>query len=169
LDLKSNGFTFIEITVVIVLIGLTLLFAVPRFRSTILTDDLKKTARRMVRDIKEAKNDAVREHRVHNLHLDLDSNRFWTESTDMTGEQQREAEERAYELPEGTSILDVWRPSTDKVTGGETVIRFTKQGYVEQSAIHLGADDGRQFTLVLSPFLARVNVLEKYVEFSENL
>jgi general secretion pathway protein H len=55
------------------------------------------------------------------------------------------------------------------VTGGETVIRFTKKGYVEQSAIHLGADDGRQFTLVLSPFLARVNIVEKYVEFGEDL
>jgi Tfp pilus assembly protein FimT len=167
LDWKSKGFTFVEITVVIFLVGLTLLFAIPRFRSTILTDDLKKTVRRMVAEIRETRNDAVRENCSYSLHLDLDANRIWRESTNMTGEDRLKAEDQAHRFPEGVGILDVWRGNTGKVTGGEVVIGFTRKGYMEQSVIHLEADDGRQFTLILNPFLGKVQVLEKYVEFVE--
>ena len=75
--------------------------------------------------------------------------------------------ERAYQIPDGIRILDVWRGSRGKEVAGDAVIHFSKKGYIEQSVIHLAADDGRQFTLILSPFLGRVKVVEEYVEFAE--
>jgi hypothetical protein len=44
---------------------------------------------------------------------------------------------------------------------GEVGIHFDKKGYVQPSEIHLGSDDGREFTLVLSPFLREVEIIEK--------
>ena len=61
----------------------------------------------------------------------------------------------------------MWRSSAGKEASGEATIHFSTRGYIEPSAIHLEADDGRQVTLVLSPFLGRVKVFEKYVEFVE--
>jgi general secretion pathway protein H len=85
----------------------------------------------------------------------------------MTEEERARAAEKAYTLPERVQVLDIWFSSKGKKMTGQTVIRFSKKGYVQPSAIHLGADDGREFTLVLSPFLGRVEVYDRYIEFEE--
>jgi general secretion pathway protein H len=85
----------------------------------------------------------------------------------MSEEERVISQEKASSLPSGVSIIDVWLKGKGKKMAGETGIRFTKKGYVQQSAIHLGSEDGRRFTLVLSPFLGRVQVLENYVEFED--
>lgn len=161
------GYTFIELTVVIFLIGLTLVLTVPRFRYAILTDDLKTTVRRMVGTVRSLRNEAVREQKVYALCFDLESNRFWIESANMTDEERTGAYEKAFQLPAGVRILDVWRREKGKEVAGETAIRFTKKGYIEESVIHLEAEDNRQFTLILSPFLGTVKTYDRYVEFME--
>ena len=165
MNLGKKGFTFIELTVVIVLIGLTLAIAVPRFRFAMLTDELRGTVRRMVGTVRTLRHEAIREQKIYVLHFDLESNRLWTDSADMTDGERVEARERAFHLPRGVRVLDVWRKGHGKDVSGEAAIRFTKKGYVEQSVIHLGAEDGRQFTLVLSPFLGSIKVVEEYIEF----
>ena len=162
---KEGGFTFIELTVVIFLIGLTLALTVPRLRCAILTDDLKATVRRLVGTVRSLRNEAIREQKAYSLQFDLESNRFWIESADMTDEDREEACKKAFRLPEGVRLLDVWRRGRGKKAAGETAISFTKKGYMEQSVIHLASEDGRRFTLVLSPFLGKIKVLENYVEF----
>ena len=161
----KKGYTFIELTVVIFLIGLTLVLTVPRFRYEMLTDDLKATVRRMVGTIRSLRNDAIREQKLYVLCFDLGSNRYWIESADMTDEGRALEYEKALQLPGGVQILDVWSGEMGKKVDGKAAIRFTKKGYIEPSIIHLGAEDGRKFTLELSPFMGKVKVFEKYVEF----
>jgi general secretion pathway protein H len=132
-----------------------------------LTDDLKATVRRMVGTVMSLKNEAIREQKIYRLCFDLESNRFWVESTDMTDEGRALAYEEAFQLPEGVRILDVWSGEMGKKVDGKVAICFTKKGYIEQSAIHIGAEDGRKFTLELSPFMGKVKVFEKYVEFAD--
>lgn len=161
----EKGFTLIELVVVVLLIGLTMVLSVPRLRYAMLTDDLRGTVRRMVGTVRTLRNEAIREQKVYALHFDLESNRLWTDSADMTDEERIEAHQKAFQLPKGVRVLDVWRRGKGKEVAGEAVIRFTKKGYIEQSVIHLGAEDGRRFTLIFSPFLGRVKVLEEYIEF----
>lgn len=161
----EKGFTLIELVVVVLLIGLTMVLSVPRLRYAMLTDDLRGTVRRMVGTVRTLRNEAIREQKVYALHFDLESNRLWADSADMTDEERIEAHQKAFQLPKGVRVLDVWRRGKGKEVAGEAVIRFTKKGYMEQSVIHLGAEDGRRFTLIFSPFLGRVKVLEEYIEF----
>jgi general secretion pathway protein H len=161
----KKGFTLIELVVVVLLIGLIMVLSVPRLRDAMLTDDLRGTVRRMVGTVRTLRNEAIREQKVYALHFDLESNRLWADSADMTDEERIEAHQKAFQLPKGVRVLDVWRRGKGKEVAGEAVIRFTKKGYMEQSVIHLGAEDGRRFTLIFSPFLRRVKVLEEYIEF----
>lgn len=142
-----------------------MVLSVPRLRYAMLTDDLRGTVRRMVGTVRTLRNEAIREQKVYALHFDLESNRLWADSADMTDEERIEAHQKAFQLPKGVRVLDVWRRGKGKEVAGEAVIRFTKKGYMEQSVIHLGAEDGRRFTLIFSPFLRRVKVLEEYIEF----
>ncbi len=164
---ETKGFTLIELTVVIVLLGIIMTLTVPRFQTAILTDDLKATTRKMVGMIKGLRDEAIREQRVYFLHFDLESNRFWIDSTGMSEEERARAAEKAFTLPETVRVLDIWVSSKGKKMTGQTAIRFSKKGYVQPSAIHLGAEDGREFTLVLNPFLGRVTVYDRYIEFEE--
>jgi general secretion pathway protein H len=162
---KIRGYTLIELTVVVLLIGLTVLLTVPRFRYSLVTDDLKGTVRRMVGTIRGLRSQAVREHQAFMLHFDLETNRLWWEPAEGSDEELTAARAKAFQIPDGVRIMDVWKRGEGKEASGETSIRFSEKGYVEPSAIHLGAADGREFTLVLSPFLGKVEVLEEYVDF----
>jgi hypothetical protein len=117
--------------------------------------------------IKTIRSEAVREQQIFILHFDLESNNYWIESGAMSVEERLISRENAFSLPSGVNIIDVWLKGIGKRMAGETAIRFTKKGYVQQSAIHLGSEDGRRFTLVLSPLLGKVQVLENYVEFED--
>ena len=108
ISIRCKGYTFIEITVVIFLIGLTLVLTVPRFRYAMLTDELKTTVRRMIGTVRSLRNEAIREQAIYSLHFDLESHRFWIESADMTDEGRELAYEKAFQLPQGVRILDVW-------------------------------------------------------------
>lgn len=162
---KANGYTLIELTVVIFLLGMILVLTVPRFRYAMLTDELKANIRKMVGKIRELRAEAIREQKTYKLCFDLESNRFWIETTEMTDEERALAYEMAFQLPGGVRLLDVWTKAKGKEVDGKTTILFTKKGYIEPSAIHLGAEDGREFTIVLRPFLGKVSVFDKYVEF----
>ena len=164
---NTKGYTVIEITIVIILIGVMAAISLPRIRYAFLTDELKSASRKMIGVIKNIRNDAISGQKASFLHLDLESNRFWTESEAMFEEERLSASEKAASLPEGVSILDVWFRGKGKKQHGVAVIRFSKKGYVQQCAIHLRSDDGREFTLVLSPFLGGVKAVENYMEFED--
>ena len=165
---EKCGYTFVELMVVIVLIGLMLTLTVPRLRESLLTDTLKSTVRKMVGTIKYVRNEAVREHRPYLLHFNFESNTFWADSPDMTEEERTKAKKQASSFPEEVLLMDVWSKVEGKRGDGETRIIFSERGYVKQSAIHIGSEDGKRYTIVLSPFLGRVQILEGYVEFEDS-
>ena len=164
---NDSGYTLIELIVVVLLVGLMMSLTIPRFQSAMLTDDLKSTTRQIVGIIQGLRDEAIRDRKDHTLHFDLESGEYWTESDFMSQEERLLAREKARPLPEGIRVLDVWLHGEGKKMMDEASIRFSKRGYIHQSAIHLASEDGREFTLVLSPFLGKVKVLETYVDFED--
>jgi len=59
--LKRNGYTLVELALVVFLLGLMLTLAVPRVRENLLSDGLKSTERRLIGAIRQLRADAVRE------------------------------------------------------------------------------------------------------------
>jgi prepilin-type N-terminal cleavage/methylation domain-containing protein len=163
----DRGYTLIELSVVVLLVGLMLLIAVPQVRDTLLNDDLKTATRQLVGAARELRNEAVREQVDYLLYLDLNQPGFWTCSADTTAEKQAEIRKRAVRFPEGIRIAGVRHPEEVRKTEGETSVRFFRKGYVEPTVVHLVKDE-RTFTLVFNPFLQAVGVHEKYVDYTFN-
>ena len=157
----------IELMVILIFAGIVLGLTIPRFQTGFLTDDLKASTRKMIGLIRGLKDEAVREHKVCFLHFDLESNRYWIESTLMSEEERARAAENAFVLPGGIQVLDVWFRDKGKQMVGQTAIRFSEKGYIQPSVIHLGSEDERVFTLELSPFLGKVRIHEGYIEFED--
>lgn len=161
----NKGYTLIELVVVIVMIGIVLTFAAPRLNNALLNDPLKSVARKMIGMIHDLRNEAVREQQAYTLHLDLNSNKFWTTWASMTLEEQASAREQAPSLPRNVRIRDVWIKGEGKIVEGEAPLLFTPKGYTRMSAVHLRSQDSREITLELNPFISKINILDKYVEF----
>jgi len=161
---KERGYTLIELAVVIMLIGLMLGVSIPRFRSFLLTDSLKSSTLRIIGLVKELRSDAVRENRIYDLHFDMGSNLIWVGFEGMTQEESELAHKRAFQLSQDVKIIDVWRMGKGKKVDGDATIRITYKGYLEQSIIHLGADDGREFSLILQPFLGSIKSYDRYID-----
>jgi len=159
----TKGYTLIEISVVIVLVGVILLMAIPRVRDTITNDRMRSAARHLSGAARELKANAVREQVDHYLHLDLDRRVVWNTRDDMTAEIRTLRRSQARSLPSGVRITDVSLGDAGKKNEGEVIIRFFSQGYVQPAAIHL-TDDERIMTLIFQPFLSTFEVQDKYVD-----
>lgn len=163
--MTNRGYTLIELSVVVLLVGILLLIAVPRVRDTLLNDDLKVATRRLVGAARELRNESVRERTDTLLHIDLNQPALWSTTADTTAEKQAELRKRAVRLPEGIRIVDVRQANEAKKTEGEAVIRFFRGGYMTPTVIRLAKGD-RTLSLVFHPFLQAVSVYETDVDFS---
>jgi len=159
----QKGYTLIEISVVIVLIGVIFLMAIPKVQDTLTSDRMRSAVRTLSGTARDLKASAVREQVDHFLHLDLDQRRVWNTRDDMTADKRTLRRSQARTLPSGVRIADVALADEGKKNQGEVIIRFFSQGYVQPAAIHL-TDDERTMTLIFQPFLSTFEVQDSYVD-----
>lgn len=154
----KNGFTLIELIVVMVLLSVMTSFAVPSIRTALYSDQLKATARKLVGLVNETGQAARRAQQPYLLIFDRESKAFKIQSSAGQDDALNTA---VVKVPDGVEIVDF-----TSVHGGERTealsLRFTKKGYIDKTLIHLRGDDGRAVTLVLSPFLALSRVYDSY-------
>ena len=166
---QNNGFTLIELIVVISLISLMLFFAIPRFQNSVLSDNTKKVSRWIIAKVHALKERAVRDQKLYALHVSLDSNRLWTTNEFMSEQELQNAAQNAYELPDDIKVLDVEYPDEEIISVGRADIYFYKRGYSDKAMIHIENNDNEQLSFLIEPFLSRVRMYETYVDFEDLL
>jgi prepilin-type N-terminal cleavage/methylation domain-containing protein len=162
----ENGFTLIEIAVVILLISIMLLVAVPRLPDSSLTDQTRKTKRWVILKVQDLKERAVQDQKTYTLHVGIDSKQLWVTSDDMSDESKEQAEKNAFKLDEDLKVLDVEYPGDQSVESGRADISFFAKGYSDRAIIHMADNDGR-FSFQIEPFLSNVKLYDAYTGFEE--
>ena len=164
---RQNGYTMVELIVVMVLVGMMFMLAIPAVRDSLLNDSLKQAARRLTGATRELRADAVREHVDTLLRINLNENRYWVETADMTVEKRADVRQKqSHTLPEDVRIADIQQIGEKKQSEGEAGIKFTKQGYAQPTAIHLVKDE-RYVTLMVEPFLSTIRTYDRYVDLEK--
>lgn len=163
---KQAGYTLIELTVVMFLIGVMLFLAAPQVRRTLLDDGPESVMRHLTGIARELRNESVREQVDYILHIDLIGGMIWTYAADMTPEKRAERQKGAFKLPADVKIADVSRIGQEKQTDGEATITFFRKGYVQPAAVHLARGD-RFYTIVFQPFLSAVKTYDQYLEMDK--
>ena len=160
----SNGFTLLELIVVITLLGIMLVFTVPRFHNTLFIDESKKSARWIIGKIRALKEAAIRNQKNFTLHIDLDTQQYWETDESMSAETRESAALNAASLPGDLKIADIEYPVRGKINSGRADIMFYKTGYTDKLLIHL-QDDAEYVSFLIEPFLSEVTRYETYASF----
>jgi prepilin-type N-terminal cleavage/methylation domain-containing protein len=96
--MNENGMTFIELTIVILIIGLILAMAAPNYMNFLKSTKTGSTARRLAGYITYLKEKAVRDNTKYVLVIDLDENCYWA----------------ARELPESQMPIEYYYSTPDE-------------------------------------------------------
>ena len=164
---QNNGFTLIELIVVISLISLMFFFAIPRIQVDVLSDNTRKVSRWIMLNVSTLKEKAVHDQKHYVLRLSLDSNRLWVTDDMMSEEELEDAAASGYKLPEDIKLLDVEYPDKEKISVGRADIYFYKKGYSDKAIIHITNNDNEVLSFLIEPFLSRVRLYNKYLEFED--
>jgi prepilin-type N-terminal cleavage/methylation domain-containing protein len=162
----SKGYTLIELIVVMALLGIMIMFSVPRFHDTLFLDDTNTVSRWIIGKVQALKEGAIQNQKQYILHIDMDTHRIWDTDESMSEENREDAALDAYTLPGNVRIVEVEFPVGGKVSSGRADIRFYKTGHTDKALIHLD-DSERQLSFLIEPFLTKVKLIEKYASFED--
>lgn len=162
---QGDGFTLLELIIVLVLVGLLLVVSIPAMRDRMFDDPLRASGRKIIGYIDGVRDMAVREQQSYVLFIDLGENRLWyLRESDLQASGVEVPERGVLQLRGGVELRDVWMKSAGTVREGIPELWVNRQGYLDQTVFHL--DNGGEETLSLRifPFLPNVEVLDGYYE-----
>jgi prepilin-type N-terminal cleavage/methylation domain-containing protein len=158
----NQGFTLIELIVVISLISILLFFSIPRLDISLFKDRNRELSAWIVLTVRSLKEASLRDQETYVLALDLDNNRMWVASADAADEITAEDKEA---LPKGFRLLGIAYPEQDRIITGVAKIRFYPKGYSDAALIHVQDNNNDRVTYRVEPFLAHVKIHEGYLEY----
>jgi len=162
----DQGFTLIELIVVMVLISTMTALALPKIRSSLFTNQLRATTRRFIGLVAESGQEARSKGIEVQLRFDPEQHRFTTAPVSGLIEDSAPQNSAGILVPESVQVMDVTSVHGGKKSRGAMVIRFSPQGYVDKTVIHFRDEDG-ELSVFLSPFLGVTRVFEGYVSLDE--
>lgn len=159
------GFTLVELVVVVVLVGLLLGLVVPRL-SGFGEDRLDATARRIAGMTRHIYNEAALTGQEHRIRIDLKQQRIEGLRLEEDGELTvLSGNGRGAELPEDVRFVDVDLVGVKKVTDGRIETRVLPVGWLDETVIHLRADEKRVVSLHLQPLTGMTEIRDGYIDF----
>ncbi|SRR5579884_404378 len=160
---SCNGFTLLELMLVVFILGITALLIFPRVAS-FGAGDLKWTSRHFAGLIQHLAQESSSTKQTYRLYFNLENGAYWVASLRDSGEfvEMTDPMLARRVLPKEVSFEDVVTPQQGKVNEGEAFMQFYPVG-VENAWIHLKQGE-RKWTLVVNPLTGRVKVYDEYVD-----
>ncbi len=165
----AQGFTLIELMIIIVILGVMLSLIIPRL-GELGEANLKRSARHLTGMIRFLRDESQAHKTVYRLRFDIQGGRYWAEVMTLTSEKAVEFRRLQSELgSEGslsgqTTFRDVQVASHPD----DPYIQFTPDGWVENAVIHLRDGDEKNFTLLVNPLMGTTELREGYIEERES-
>ncbi len=174
--MKRNGFTLIELTVVIAVIGILTTMAVTSFGGSYRSASLKESARGLAATARYAQHYAVMRQRTCRLVLTDDQSddppgyQVQVQSTDPDDDTAflvlRGGPAKPASLPKNIRFGDVVIDSAD--AGESRAVLFRPTGDADAAAIQV-TDGARTWSILIEPNTGRVELVEQAVTQTPNL
>ena len=169
----SAGFTLVELTLVILVIGIVGALVLPRFGGLLDRQQTRRSVNVLRGMVRQLHAKAALTKRIYRLNFDLEGQRvtacyLQSLSPDESGEVacvvESSREMRGFDLPGAVRLLDVVSASGEKISEGTAMTHFHPTGLAEPSVVHLQTLDDTHVTLFIEPLAGRVKVVPGYAE-----
>lgn len=160
---SEEGFSFIELSVVLLIIVLFAFFAVPRFAAIVSSNDLEKNAARFCTYLEHIRDEAVFERKI--LLLKCEIGKGICSVFTSAEEEKSSVLMRPFSFPENIGVADIDIRGKNKMYDGEAEIYFYSGGRADEALFHLHDDKGRALTLEIGFLSRKVKIHEGYAEF----
>lgn len=151
----NRGFTLIELTVVVALIGVAMVVAYPRFSGLVLGRKLRGFAGELAGTLDFVRSRAVLDGRIYYFHFNRAKNEYWvTREGDGQEEPMAGRLGRGQKLPED---LFLKRVTVEGAPGTyfEPVIRFFPRGSADEAYVYLESARGDRASVWVKPYTGR--------------
>lgn len=167
----SEGFTLLELVVVVVILALVLSLLTPRIQSALTGGDMRFAARMFISEIRKYRGEAAHTRTEQTMVIDIKENAVYSLEVPSAGQGDSgrvvwgEEKKRNYrELPKGVRVEDVVILDLGKKQEGEARIRFFPNGTIDNSLIHLRSETGEVYTLEVNPLTGNVLIHDSYLD-----
>ncbi|MFH1982422.1 MAG: prepilin-type N-terminal cleavage/methylation domain-containing protein [Pseudomonadota bacterium] len=150
---NGRGYTFVELMVVIALVGIFFFFAIPRIAPDIPSEDFRKAINWFALNVPRLKRLAVSEQKI--VLLTIDRNTGMLIISDATS-----SPEERFALPDTVHIGEIVSFGRPLPESGPVMIRFLPDGISDFMSIRLSDDDGREADIQIEPFLYAAKISE---------
>ena len=168
---NSIGFTLIELTVVMFLIGLLFFTAMPKLGNFLFQTDLKSVARSLKATVHLLRSKSIVTHKKTVLHFDLDKGLYWGTYENQSKESEISIDTpdtspliSPKKLPEGIKFLDVSNINSPKKRLGLFSSIFNPKGVLEETVLHLIDSNDRVLTIIINAYTGRFLLYDEYVD-----
>ena len=165
-DVKNPGFTLIELSVVIILIGVVFTVVMPRLTGLFSGRKLLGFSRELAGALDYTRSRAVVDGRVYNFHIDRDKQEYWfiaKEDDDKRRsyysyrEDEDEKKPRKQRIPEGMTISRL-KLKSRAVDRYKPVVRFYPRGNSNGAEIYLETEQGDKVVIKVKPYTGKSTV-----------
>ncbi len=163
---RGNGFSLIELIVVIVIISIFMVYAVPKIGANTKMN-LNKTARKIAGAIIYTRNEAIFKNKRLRLRYNIDEGSYSIKELVVTEEGLEQVDYAGVDdikLEDGIAFMDVVTSDGITQTLGEAYTHFFNSGMVESTLIHLKNDNDQVKTLEINVLTGEVDIHDDYYD-----
>lgn len=161
---NNAGFTLIELTIVVALLGLFTLISLPLL-SNFGESELERAARRLAAVTRNLFNEAALTGKEHRLVFDRPAASYRALVRETSGELVAAGRSEREHLPAGVRIDAIMQPGQGASGGSEVIARIYPVGWMQETVLHLNDAAGERMTIRLLPFTGTTEVYAGYREF----
>lgn len=161
------GFTFLEITIVIVIMGTLLILTIPSMRSLQDRNRLVAASRELAAMFRLARGQAILGERTVEVRFDMVNGRYRLDLNPTEeellrrhrqGRELRRQEENIQRLPEGVNFADVFVWTEQINERGHVVVEFYPNGSASPLVLVLADREGKSVTVEVARSSGRVSI-----------
>jgi type II secretion system protein H len=158
----TNGFTLIELIVVVLILTLSLTVVFPKINSMDQKSLLRSCVNRIASFAEYAHQRAACTRLIHILHIDIEKGKYWINSQDSDGQEIpiTDALNLKGRLPKEVKFIDI-KFHDNKINSQDIIaIMFSPQGWADPATILLACSTGETMSVIIEEFSGRVETCE---------